>query len=317
MSELVLASIDQVKDFAKSAIQSKLLPPGVDTPEKAFVIIVTGQELGLSPMQSLRGIHVIQGRPVLSAQLIVALAKRSNFCEYFKLVESTAEKATYETRRAGDPSPTTLSYTIEEAKRAGLVGKDVWRNHPASMLRARCAAALARDVYPDVLLGVYEEDEGREIAGEYSSVPVIVQGDSSSGYPPGGLDGRRYSVLPPTIEATPPALTPDPLVADYKRRIAEAKDSQELNAIALSLKKDLEAKKIPAEARPELQSFYKKRSDELKPFMQQALEELGKASNAPHVDQIEAGWLEHLKEEEWPRWKQACADRRKQLGGGK
>ena len=153
------SSIDEALSVSKLLVSSRLLPRSIATPEAAFAVIVTGRELGLSAMQSLRAIHIVEGKPTLSADLMVALVKRSEACLFFRLVESTAERALYETHRRGDPSPTKLGFTIEEAKAAGVTAKDNWRKYPGAMLRARCAAALARAVYPDLVLGVYDPDE--------------------------------------------------------------------------------------------------------------------------------------------------------------
>jgi hypothetical protein len=126
------------------------------------VTLMAGQELGLSPMAALRGVYVVNGRPALAADTMVGLAHASGLCEYFVCVESTDKIATYETKRKGAPTPQRLSFTIEQAKRAGL-GGDVWTKYPDSMLRARCKSFLARDVYSDVLAGVIEEHEVEEI----------------------------------------------------------------------------------------------------------------------------------------------------------
>ena len=153
-------SIDEALQLSKLLVASKLLPRSIATPEAAFAIIATGRELGMTAMQSLRSIHVIEGKPTLSADLIAALVKsRPDICKYFMLVESTATCATYETLRNGDPRPTVMSFTINEAQGAGLTGKDNWRKYPAAMLRARAITALARSVYPDLALGIYDEDE--------------------------------------------------------------------------------------------------------------------------------------------------------------
>lgn len=157
--------IEEAMRLAKLLVSSRLLPRSVTTPEAAFAIIATGRELGMTAMQSLRSIHVVEGKPTLSADLIAALVKsRSDVCKYFMLVESTVTAATYETLRNGDPQPTRLSFTMDDAARAGLTGKDNWRKYPAAMLRARCITALARAVYPDLALGIYDEDELEPIA---------------------------------------------------------------------------------------------------------------------------------------------------------
>lgn len=146
--------------LAQILVASRLLPRSIATPEAAFAVICTGRELGLTAMQSLRSIHIIEGKPTMSADLMVALVKRSPVCRYFRLAESTAERAVYETARRDDPEPTRLAFTMGEAQAAGVAGKDNWKRFPAAMLRARAASALVRAVYPDVLLGVYDSDSG-------------------------------------------------------------------------------------------------------------------------------------------------------------
>jgi hypothetical protein len=150
--------------FAQAVIASGLAP-NVRTVEKAFVILATGAELGLTAMQSLRSIHIIDGKPSLSADLIVGLVKRSPVCEWFQMVESTNTRAVYETKRSGEPAPARYEFATEDAHNAGLLSKANWRKFPAAMLRARCSSALARAVYPDIVAGLYDPDE----AGEFSS----------------------------------------------------------------------------------------------------------------------------------------------------
>lgn len=154
------SSISDAVRLAELLVASRLLPRAVSTPEAAFAIIATGRELGLTAMQSLRSIHVIEGKPTLSSDLVLALVKsRRDVCMWFRLVESTDQVATYETHRVGEPSPTRMSFSMADAQRAGVTGKDNWRKYPAAMLRARCITALARAVYPDLAMGVYDPDE--------------------------------------------------------------------------------------------------------------------------------------------------------------
>lgn len=154
---LALRSIDDVERLAKIATASGLCR--VKRPEEAAVILLTGRELGLSPMQSLRGIYVVNGTPVLSADLLVAVVRRSGLCGSWRVVESTPERCTITTTRVGETEPSTRTWTMADAKRAGVVGKPIWAQYPAQMLRHRCAADLAREVYPDVVLGLYTPEE--------------------------------------------------------------------------------------------------------------------------------------------------------------
>lgn len=205
------ADVSQAVKLAQILVASRLLPRAIATPEAAFAVIMSGRELGLTAMQSLRSIHIIEGKPTMSADLMVALVKRSSVCRYFSLVESTADRATYETQRRDDPSPTRLSFTMAEARDAGVAGKDNWRKFPAAMLRARAASALVRAVYPDVLLGVYDSDSGElEDAAPAPTAAVVV-------------------------EAEPATAT---LLAAYEARIAECSTVAELGNLAFEIKQD-------------------------------------------------------------------------------
>lgn len=128
------------------------------TTEQALVLMMTGRDLGLSYAQSMRAFHIVNGKPVLSADAMVAVCLQSGKCVSFRTVESTSERCTVEATRAGQ-EPSTMTFSMEDAKRAGLLSNPTWAKYPAQMLRARAKSALARDLFPDVLLGLYDPDE--------------------------------------------------------------------------------------------------------------------------------------------------------------
>lgn len=164
-------SFDEAVRLADMLAKSSLIPTALrNKSSDVLVTLIAGHELGLSPMQSVRSIHIIEGKPTLAAELMVALVKkRTDVCQFFRLVASDAKKAEYETQRQGDPAPTRLAYTIEEATGAGLAGRDNWKKHPAAMLRARASSALARAVYPDLVLNVYDPDEAVDMRERFES----------------------------------------------------------------------------------------------------------------------------------------------------
>lgn len=153
-------TLDEAKNLATTLSNARTIPEALQkAPADVLAIVMAGAELGLAPMQSLRALVLIKGKPTLSADAMGALVKsRRDVCEFLVLESSDATRATYSTKRVGDPRPTTLSFTIEEAKTAGLNG-DNWRKFPAAMLRARALSAICRAVYPDLILGVYDPDE--------------------------------------------------------------------------------------------------------------------------------------------------------------
>ena len=140
-------------------------------PESVWAVIIRGRELGLKMGESLMSFHVVKGRVVASAQLLIALAKRHPDCEYFQCIESTDTACTFETMNRRNPKPTTHKYTIEEATAAGMLRPSrsgepsAWESRKREMLRKTCGSQLSRLEYPDAILGLYcsaeigEDDE--------------------------------------------------------------------------------------------------------------------------------------------------------------
>lgn len=191
---------------------------GAKSPEQALILAMTGKDLGLSYTQALRAFHVVQGKPVLSADGMVAAVLASGKARYFRTTEKTPERCTVETLRVGDEKPTSYTYTMADAKLAGLTGKDNWKSHPAAMLAARAKAALARDVYPDVLLGMYDPDEIEGAAPVQSGVVLTPTQPAAPAAEPERVDAR------PLFDAIESATTADAL-AEVSTRIKAATPS--------------------------------------------------------------------------------------------
>lgn len=148
--------LDRIDRIAKIAAASGLTT--YRRAESASMVLLTGRELGLGPMASLRGIHDVNGKPVLAADLMVAVVRRSGLCRMWRVVESTPTRCEIATRRVGEEHDESCVWTAEDARRAGCGGA-TWQKFPRQMLSHRCAAELARRVYSDVLLGLYSPDE--------------------------------------------------------------------------------------------------------------------------------------------------------------
>lgn len=171
-------SLNDVYELAKQLAASEIIP---DSYRKNVPNIIAatmmGNDLGISTMQAMREIYVVYGRPASSALLKVALVRQSPLCKYWRLVESTETQATFETLREGDPEPTRLTYTLEDAKKAGLYppskGDSNWGKRPKLMLRRRCESELADEVYPDVVKGLRTEDEAAEMVRDMGTVQRV------------------------------------------------------------------------------------------------------------------------------------------------
>jgi 5'-3' exonuclease len=151
-------SMREAKLLAQDMYSSRMFS-AYGTAQAVLSTIMAGRELGLQAMASLRGFHIIEGKPTLAADLIRALVIRSGKAKFFRCAERTAERATFETQRGDDP-PISLTYSVEDAKAAGLVKPGgAWIKSPADQCVARASAKLARLVYPDVVHGIYAHEE--------------------------------------------------------------------------------------------------------------------------------------------------------------
>jgi hypothetical protein len=147
---------------ADALVRSGFLPNSIKTPEQAIAIILTGEELDIPKMLALRSIHIINGTPTLSADLMASLVQRAIDRKgdgELRVQPPTPEKCTVIYRRWGWSEAQQYTYTIEDARKAGLAGKGTWAAHPASMLRARATAHVCRMGWPDVIAGLYAPEE--------------------------------------------------------------------------------------------------------------------------------------------------------------
>ena len=114
--------------------------------------ILTGIELGLTPMAALRSIDIIQGTPTLRAIALRGLVLAAG--HDIVVAESTATRAIVRGRRRGSDEWQSSTWTTDRARTAGLLGRDQWKAQPTSMLIARATAECARLIAADVLLAM-------------------------------------------------------------------------------------------------------------------------------------------------------------------
>jgi hypothetical protein len=170
------ADMNAAAQYAERLSGSLLLPKQYfKQPANVLYAIEYGRMIGLAPMAAIIGVHVIEGKPSASAALISALVRRAGH----KLrVRGDAKSATAQIIRADDPGYTfEVTFTIEDAHRAELTKKAVWKNYPASMLKARAITQCARDACEEALLGMHytPEELGAEVDAEGEPVYTAEQ----------------------------------------------------------------------------------------------------------------------------------------------
>ena len=156
---LELRTLDDMWRFANCVAKSGLAPKGVETPEAIVVAVQMGAEIGLTPMASLQNIAVINGRPSLWGDAMLAVCRASGVFDESQFEEIVGDtKATCTVCRIGG-KPITRSFSIEDAKRAGLLGKSgPWSQYTQRMLQLRARSFALRDGFGDFLRGTDTPD---------------------------------------------------------------------------------------------------------------------------------------------------------------
>ena len=142
-------------DWAERIAQSNLLPKQYQrNPANVLLALEYGTALGISPVVAMQQIHVIEGKPTASAQLIGGLVRNAGHKLRVEFDRKTMT-ATATIIRSDDPDyEFTAVWTMDRAKAANLTGKGNWRTYPDAMLKARAITEVARDACPEALFGV-------------------------------------------------------------------------------------------------------------------------------------------------------------------
>jgi hypothetical protein len=148
-------NLSQKLSMAVVLLKSGMLPNHYRSPESVLTAILYGRELGFSPIRALNSITVINGKPTLEAQALKSLAIAHG--GRIKTLEWTDTVCTLECTR-GDWTDS-ASYTWQDATRAGLTSKDNWKRMPKAMLYARAVSILVRNMFADILGGLYSREE--------------------------------------------------------------------------------------------------------------------------------------------------------------
>ena len=186
MTELALRTnedLTEKMEWSKAMAVSSLIPQQYrGNPANLLFAIEYADSLGIERINALTSIHVIEGKPSASAELIAGLIRRAG---HRLRVTGDDKSATAELIRADDPDFTyTATWTIARAQTAGLIGKSVWKNYPAAMLRARVVTEVGRMGASDALLGVVytPEELGADVDSQGQPVkPTRIQATVSGG----------------------------------------------------------------------------------------------------------------------------------------
>lgn len=205
--ESSFALLGPAADLAQKIARTEFVPKGLrGRPDAILACVLAGHEAGVPPMTALQFIDVIEGRPAQRAQLARMLIQSKGHAIWVE--ESTNTRCTWCGRRAGEEHVHRATWTLDDAQRAGLVGKENWRKYPRQMLSARATGDLARMAFADVLGGMpylaEELEDGGAFENGMQSAPSL---GGQLGTAPAPVTHRRRRGRPPKL-AAPTATVP-------------------------------------------------------------------------------------------------------------
>ena len=277
-----------MQTMAKSAYGSSFFKR-VGGLEGVLTVMLAARELGIPPMQALMGgIHIIEGRPEISARLIGLKIRQAGHA--MKIIEANTKKCVIYGKRSDTGEEWTETYEIEEARVAGKIKPDSnWLKVPGDMCFARCISRLGRRLFPDVIMNAYVEgevereetpeidlnqDQPQEAAVEAETVtepPLEIPEESKDAEPPSqsaNLDPKDCPVTAETVNRIKALLEkiketfPEKVCIDYandikkylkQKKVARVSELSEQQAIALiDLINTSRAEPDPAEVKDDL-----------------------------------------------------------------
>lgn len=248
---LAPTTFSEAFEFAQHLAKSSMVPGEYrGKPENILLAMQWGAELGLAPLQAIQNIAIINGKPSVYGDALIALVRGSPSCDdIIETFEGGGDEfaAVCEAQRKGK-APVRSRFSVADAKEAGLWGKSgPWKQYPRRMLQMRARGFALRDAFPDVLRGVITREEADDYPVDVSRRPPIdvtprADLDAFAALPPvadGGDDALRLLAESTATRGTEAfrgwwatldgaqrnVVRPD--LAEYKR-VAEAADNPEV-----------------------------------------------------------------------------------------
>lgn len=162
MSNIV--PFQEMESMASYIVRSKLF--GAKDESQAMSLMMLAQAEGCHPMTAIQDFDIVQGRPARKTHSILARFQAAGGSVAWEEISGVRAVGIFTHKQGGSLR---VEWTFEQAKKAGLTGKDNWKNYPQAMLRARAIAEGVRAVYPGAIGGMLTVEEAQDIAPAYQA----------------------------------------------------------------------------------------------------------------------------------------------------
>lgn len=242
-------STAEAMELAKTLASSQLIPKAFQQrPGDVFVAMMWSHSLGIPIVQGLQGIAVINGKPSLYGDALLAVCMGSGqMADIEETVTGNADNltATCKVTRRGKPTPVVSTFSIADARAAGLLGKPgPWKQYTSRMLKMRARAFALRDAFPDVLSGIASAEEMQDVEGTATEKATENVAEQVAKIPrrrsklpvQAPKEGTEAEVEKPAAPAQELPLPPEPEPAQAPTPEAPAAEGEEIGLLAMEAK---------------------------------------------------------------------------------
>lgn len=242
-------STAEAMELAKTLASSQLIPKAFQQrPGDVFVAMMWSHSLGIPIVQGLQGIAVINGKPSLYGDALLAVCMGSGqMADIEETVTGSADNltATCKVTRRGKPTPVVSTFSIADARAAGLLGKlGPWKQYTSRMLKMRARAFALRDAFPDVLSGIASAEEMQDVEGTATEKATENVAEQVAKMPrrrsklpvQAPKEGTEAEVVKPAAPAQELPLPPEPEPAPAPAPEAPAAEGEEIGLLAMEAK---------------------------------------------------------------------------------
>lgn len=224
MSNIV--PITDIQQMAEVASSSKMF--GFKNTQEAMAIMLLCQAENLHPAVAMRDYHVIQGRPALKADAMLARFQQAGGSVQWKEYTDEVVTGIFSHPQGGNLE---VTWTLSKAKSIGIANKDNWRNYPRAMLRARVVSEGIRSVYPGCVVGVYTPEEVQDFSPAPKAQPVdmgVVERVDEQLAEFDAKDDGAFHIYLPNGGIHSSYHTPDEWISAYADMVQKVTDSPKL-----------------------------------------------------------------------------------------
>ena len=242
-------STAEAMELAKTLASSQLIPKAFQQrPGDVFLAMMWSHSLGIPIVQGLQGIAVINGKPSLYGDALLAVCMGSGqMADIEETVTGNADNltATCKVTRRGKPTPVVSTFSIADARAAGLLGKPgPWKQYTSRMLKMRARAFALRDAFPDVLSGIASAEEMQDVEGTATEKATENVAEQVAKMPrrrsklpvQAPKEGTEAEVVKPAAPAQELPLPPEPEPAPAPAPEATAAEGEEIGLLAMEAK---------------------------------------------------------------------------------